>query len=149
MASTYLPILNWPIYSGWSAYTPVIPKLYWDAISAEQRLKQLCCNYDKLEHYMDYIAELTNNWVLEYVQKTQEQLDNFDKLIKDGYKKALDEWIERDLPDFITQAIKMVFFGLTDDGYFCAYIPKSWQGIQFDTIMDYSNDNYGRLVLKY
>ncbi len=149
MASTYLPTLNWPIYSGWTAYTPVIPKVYWDVYSQEQRIKWLFCNTDKLQHYMDYIAELTNEWVLEYSEGVQEELDNFSALIESGYKEALNAWIERDLPDVIAKAIKMVFFGLTMDGYFCAYIPKSWQGIQFDTIMDYSSDNYGHLVLKY
>lgn len=149
MATTYLPTLNWPIYSGWTAYTPVIPKVYWDVYSQEQRIKWLFCNTDKLQHYMDYIAELTNQWVLEYSEGVQEQLDNFAALIEAKFKPALDEWMQKCLPDYIEQAIKMVFFGLTMDGYFCAYIPKSWKGIQFDTVMDYSSDNYGRLVLKY
>ena len=41
-----------------------------------------------------------------------------------------------------------VFFGLTQDGYFCANV--AWQlNCVFDTIMDYSNENYGRLTLTY
>lgn len=146
---TYLPGLNFPIYSGWTQYTPVIPKLYWDVYSAEQRIKMLCMNFDKVEHYLDYVATLMNDWNIEFSEEMQEQIASMWEFINDGYKKAISEWFKEDLPDIISAAIKMVFFGLTDDGYFCAYIPSSWNGIVFDTISDYLSDNYGCLVLKY
>ena len=34
-------------------------------------------------------------------------MDNFAQLIEDGYKEALDAWIERDLPEVIEKAVKM------------------------------------------
>lgn len=46
-------------------------------------------------------------------------------------------------------AIKMVFFGLSDDGYFVAYIPNSWDCITFGTILDCESPDYGKLTLSY
>lgn len=43
---------------------------------------------------------------------------------------------------------RYVFFGLTEDGYFCAYTPPKW-AIEFDTDMDYESDTYGCLKIKY
>ncbi len=149
MPLSYLPTLNWPIYSGWSAFTPTIPKMYWDVYSQEQTIKELCCNYSKLQQYMDYIAKLTNDWVKEFTDASDEELDNFMKLIESGYKDALDKWIARDLPDIVKAAIKMVYFGLNSDGYFVAYIPDSWKEINFDTGAIYGRSDYGRLKLRY
>ena len=49
----------------------------------------------------------------------------------------------------IDSSIKMVFFGLNEDGYFVAYIPNSWDCITFGTIMDCESPNFGRLTLSY
>lgn len=53
-----------------------------------------------------------------------------------------------DFDEIISKTMKMVFFGLTDDGYFCAYIPDTWDDIQFDTGMIYGEPEYGRLILE-
>ena len=55
-----LPVLNVIPYSGWTAWTPVIPKMYWDVYSAEQRLKAICERLGKTEQYMDYVADEVN-----------------------------------------------------------------------------------------
>lgn len=49
-----------PPYWGWTAYTPVIPKFYWDVYSQEQRIKHLCEEYDRLAHYASMLAEEIN-----------------------------------------------------------------------------------------
>ena len=146
---TYLPGFNFPIYSGWTQYTPVIPKLYWDVYSAEQRMKQLCMNFDKVEHYLDYMASVFNEWNIEFTDKLESELDAMWKAVHEGYDTAISEWFINSLPDIIDKAIHMVFFGLTEDGYFIAYIPDSWDEIIFDTIMDINSDNYGRLTLSF
>lgn len=147
--ATYLPGLNFPIYSGWTQYTPVIPKLYWDVYSAEQRMKQLCLSFDKVEHYLDYIAGMMNEWNIEFTQELQDELAKMWEQINSGYEDAIDEWFKNDLPGIIEKAIKMVFFGLSEDGYFLAFIPDSWNEIQFDTGYSYADQNtYGRLILE-
>ena len=41
----------------------------------------------------------------------------------------------------LTQAVQLVWFGLTDDGHFMAVIPENWSDVQFDTT------NEGQLML--
>lgn len=57
------------------------------------------------------------------------------------------------LEEIIQNAIKNVWFGLTDSGYFVAYIPESWSDVQFATTgLDITVANvpeYGHLVVKY
>ncbi len=62
---------------------------------------------------------------------------------------ALINWAAENMPGVIQMIVKFVSFGLTRDGYFIAYIPKTWQFIQFDTIMDHKQDLYGHLVLRW
>lgn len=143
---TYIPGLNFPIYSGWGQYTPVIPKLYWDVYSQEQRLKQLCMNFDKVEHYLDYVAELMNSWNIEFTEEIEQELTEMWEQIHAGYIDAMNEWFEK---DFFRELVKQVFFGLTLDGYFVAYIPESWEDIYFDTGMIYGTEEYGRLILQF
>ena len=146
---SYLPTLNWPIYSGWTQFTPTIPKLYWDVYSQEQRIKELCCNYSKAEQYLDFVAKLTNDWVGEYTDEVQAALDELEELLWNGLEHAVDKWIAEHLEYIYDHTIKQIYFGLTDDGYFVAYIPDSWDDITFDTIMNFSSPNYGCLTLSY
>ena len=146
---SYLPTLNWPIYSGWTAFTPTIPKMYWNVYSQEQIIKQLCKNYDKCEQYLDAVAKLTNDWVGEYTDEVQAKLDELEMLLWNGLEGAVDKWISENLEYIYNHTIKQIYFGLTSDGYWCAWIPDSWADITFDTIMNYSDPNYGSIVLKY
>ena len=146
---TYLPGLNFPIYSGWTQYTPVIPKLYWDVYSAEQRMKQLCMNFDKVEHYLDYIAQLCDEWNIEFTEELENQIKQMWDAVNSGYEDAIKEWLEKDGVKIIGELVKMVFFGLNDEGYFVAYIPDSWSDINFETEMDYESENYGHLILVF
>ena len=71
----------------------------------------------------------------------------------ESFKDALVTWMRNNALDIIGELIKMVFFGLTDSGYFVAYIPESWDDIIFNTtdydifIADFNE--YGHLVLSY
>lgn len=72
---------------------------------------------------------------------------DFDKAFLD----SLYEWLTKNVPDILSSVIKQVWFGLTDTGYFCAYIPDSWQDIIFKTtgydIELALQPEYGHLVL--
>lgn len=146
---SYLPTLNWPIYSGWTAFTPTIPKLYWDAYSQEQRIKMLCKNFSKAEQYLDYIAQMTNDWSGEYTEEVQQKLDEFEALLDFGSETTITNWINNNLDFIFEQVVKQVYFGLTLDGHFVAYIPDGWDDIIFDTGMVYGLDTYGRLILRW
>lgn len=144
--ASYLPGLNFPIYSGWTQYTPVIPKFYWDVYSAEQRMKQLCLGFDKLEHYVDFMSEQLQEWNLEFTEELENELTKMWQEVHSGYRKALKYWFEH---DFFRECVNQVFFGINTDGHFVAYIPESWSDIVFDTGADYTLDTYGRLILRW
>ena len=44
-------------YSAFTKYTPALPQFYWDVYSAEQRIKDICLELDKLASYGTYLAE--------------------------------------------------------------------------------------------
>lgn len=145
----YLPTLNWPIYSGWTAFTPTIPKMYWNVYSQEERIKDLCCQYKKAEQYLDFVAQMTNDWVGEYTDEVQAALDELEKLLWNGIEEGVDKWISEHMEYIYNHTIKQIYFGLTEDGYLCAWIPESWDDITFDTIMNFSSPHYGCLTLSY
>lgn len=147
--ASYLPGLNFPIYSGWTQYTPVIPKLYWDVYSAEQRMKQLCMSFDKVEHYLDYIANMMNEWNIEFSEEMEKQFTDLWNTVNGSFQDDFDRWFNANINRYIKEAISQVYFGLTLDGYFIAYIPESWDDIIFDTGMVYGEDTYGRLMLRW
>lgn len=72
-----------------------------------------------------------------------------DDVIKEINELVDDDTIMQLVVNAISEAIKMVFFGLTDDGYFVAYIPNSWDCITFGTILDCNSPDYGKLTLSY
>lgn len=72
-----------------------------------------------------------------------------DDVIKEIKTIVDDDTIMKLVIDAISEAIKMVFFGLSDDGYFVAYIPNSWSCITFGTILDCESPDYGKLTLSY
>lgn len=43
-------------YSRWSTISPpVVPKLYWDAYSQEERIKRICMRINSIEGYLNYL----------------------------------------------------------------------------------------------
>lgn len=73
---------------------------------------------------------------------------NFPKEISDAIKN----WITANFYDIVGDMAKTVWFGLTDAGYFVAYIPESWDEVKFKTTgYDYTTElqpEYGHLVLQ-
>lgn len=136
-------------YGSFTAYTPALPQFYWDVYSAEQRIKHICYEIDKLIAYADSLG-VNLNVTHEDVAKLQEDMQN----LKDGglidlYEAQIYQWVQDHMPEVILACIKQVYFGLTDDGYFCAYIPDAWSDIVFDTGMVYGRSDYGRLILRF
>lgn len=131
-------------------YTPVVPKLYWDVYSAEQRMKWLCMEWDRIEHYLLDLCNQTNR-NSDDIAELQHQFEEFKEHgFDDYYRKVIEQWVLDNFADIIENAIKTLFFGLTEDGYFCAYVPKNWSKyMSFDTGADYKADDYGCLKIAY
>ena len=129
--------------------TPVLPSLYWNVYSAEQRWKAIGEHLKKLCDYVEYLGDEVN-----VDRDTINQLlADFETFKESGfidyYEELIQKWIDDNFGDIISYGIKQVYFGLTSDGYFCAYIPESWSDIVFDTGMVYGRSDYGRLILRF
>lgn len=140
------PLFPWP---GWMPTTPVLPKLYWEAITPEQELQELCKRLHVLYDYASQLGVVTT----EQGEQIKQLIAQFEKFMESGfddyYKEQLTAYIEEHFSELMQQILNHgVYFGLTDDGYFCAN--AVWQlTVYFDTIADYTSDDYGRLVLNY
>lgn len=145
----YMPPNPVPLWPAFFPSAPVVPKLYYDALSPEQRIKKLCEELHRLCEYANLLGENIN---LDHAAIEQLQAD-FQRFI-DGefdqyYKDVIYKWISDNFADLISAGIQQVYFGLTDDGYFCAYIPDSWDEISFDTGAVFGRSDYGRLILRF
>ena len=65
---------------------------------------------------------------------------------------AIKNWITANFYDIVGDMAKTVWFGLTDAGYFVAYVPESWNEVVFKTTgYDYTTElqpEFGHLVLQ-
>ena len=114
----------------------------------------------KLAEYLKSTADTMNRWKAEHEQEYQELLAHVNAIqdwidgleegdIPQALLDGLASWIDKNIEDLIGKNIRYVWFGLTDDGYFVAYMPESWQELWFDTVMDFQNEYYGHLLIKY
>lgn len=102
------------------------------------------------------VAEL-EAWRSEHEEEYNELKQMYDDIMTgnfpDSMIEALKRWLRKNAFDIIGEMVKMVFFGLTDSGYFVAYIPESWADITFKT-SEYDINipmfgEFGHLVLYY
>lgn len=136
-------------YGSYTAYTPALPQFYWDVYSSEQRIKHICYEIDKIINYADSLG-VQLNVTHDDVAKLQEDFEKFKESgFNEYYEKQIEQWIQDNATTLFEKLAKMVFFGLTDDGHFCAYIPDSWSDITFDTGAVYGQADYGRLILRF
>lgn len=141
------PIPPWPMFLMGSP--PVVPALYWDAVSDEQRIHDICCELHRLIEYANSIG-MQVNLNAEDIERLEAELEDFRTSGFDQYyQEQFLAWLEEHLQLIWERLGKMVWFGLTSDGYFCAYVPESWSDITFDTGAVYGTAEYGRLILRY
>lgn len=134
---------------GWTDFTPALPDFYWDVYSAEERIKKLCLELHKLCDYANMLGENINidHVLIDELQHTFEEFmaSGFD----DYYKEQVARWIDENFQTIMNGLLgHMLFFGLTQDGYFTAYIPPKWAFV-LDTELNYSSENYGCLEIVY
>ena len=114
--------------------------------------------YDESLSYYEVLCKVVD-YINKLIDTDKEIIDDIDALVKD--MNIVNEWIKNfdaNVYNILTKEIEkyiatMIFFGLTDDGYFVAYIPESWDDITFyttelDIFLDLEPE-YGHLVLAY
>lgn len=101
----------------------------------------------------DEAIDALNAWKNEVDPEIKDLKELYDMMMSgdlpEGVQNAISEWLSVNAIDLMGELIKNVYFGLTNDGYFCAFIPQSWNWVTFDTITDFSDPLYGHLVLQY
>ena len=92
----------------------------------------------------------------EYVDTADKFLELYNAMLTGDFPQpvqdAFNKWMRENAIDLVGDLVHLVFFGLTDDGYFVAYIPEAWDDITFGTtgLDDFpSGIPYGHLTLSY
>lgn len=136
-------------YAGLFDSTPTIPKFYWDVKSQEQRIKIMCY---LIQGLVDNYAS-TDSQIQKNAADIKELQDRFQQFVEHGfdeyYEQQVIEWISQHIELVYDKLARQVYFGLTSDGYFCAYVPDSWSEVTFDTGAVYGTQEYGRLILRF
>lgn len=97
-----------------------------------------------------------DGWMDQHQAEYEELKALYDQIIAgnfpDSIKQAFANWMSINALDLVGEMTKLVIFNITNDGYFVAYIPESWDDILFgttgyDTILP--GYDYGHLVLSY
>lgn len=147
MSIVNFPLMGWPAF--YMATAPTIPSFYWDVVSDEQRIKEICCRLGSLIDYVQILTDGENQTASE-LEELKELFEQFQESgFDDYYKEQIQEWIANNLATLWSMFASQVYFGITDNGYFCAYVPESWKDITFDTGTTYGTNTYGRLILRY
>lgn len=133
VGSTIKPLKYW--------VQKVLPLVYDDSLSYYELLDKVVLKLNE--------AINSNNEVVNYVGGITDDLEELEAEIE-----ALLNGDLRDIiVDYISEAIKHVYFGLTDSGYFVAYIPENWREVVFNTtgydIEVSQTSEYGHLTLTY
>lgn len=116
----------------------VLPLVYDDSLSYYE---VLCKVVDYLNKVIAGTTGVIDDWqeLKNDIEEVQKWIDNFDTVFAE---KIITEHLA-----------SMVFFGLTDSGYFVAYVPEKWDNIHFGTTgLDTDapiQPEFGHLVLLY
>lgn len=111
--------------------------------------------YDDSLSYYEVLCKVVK-YINDLIDSDKEIVENANELKKE--LAQVQKWIDNFDTTYIEQVIAetiatMVFFGLTDTGYFVAYIPDTWDDITFQTTgWDTETDlmpEYGHLCLAY
>lgn len=137
------------IIAGLTGFTPAIPKFYWDVDSQEQGIKQLCKTIGLIVDFLDQVSEQVNSDATS-IEELKALFAKFQESgFEDYYKQQLAEWFDNNAGEIYKRLVTQVYFGLTEDGRFCAYVPESWSDVTFDTGAVYGRSDYGRLILQF
>ena len=108
--------------------------------------------YEVLCKVVKYINDLidSDKEIIEDVNALRADMNEVQNWIDSFDYEPLLETVKQIVNEYITAG---VYFGITDSGYFCAYIPNAWDEIRFNTTgldIDIPTETeYGHLVLSY
>ena len=105
---------------------------------------------------LDELIAAIKSWIEETQPTINELLELYNNILKgdfpDSIKDGLYIWMKENASNIMTELVQMVFFGVTNDGYFVAYIPEGWDFLTFGTsgLDDFPvGVDFGHLTLSY
>ena len=126
-----------------------LPMVLDDGLSYIERVNKMNYLLNEMTKTLNLLGTDLKAWA-DYVEQLYEILKQFmESGFDDYYKQQVIEWIDQHLTWLFTTIARQVYFGLTLEGYFAAYIPDGWSDIVFDTGANYTLDTYGRLILRW
>lgn len=101
-------------------------------------------------------VDALNEWKSQF-EEDYEELHRWIEIINSGnlppaMEEGLLRWAEAHIQDLVGAVLPTVFFEITEDGYFAAYVPASWEDVHFGTsgLDDFPvGVDYGHLTLIY
>jgi hypothetical protein len=142
----YVPLVVRPLLA--YAIQKVLPAVYDDSLSYYEVLAKV---QQKLDEVVASLANL-NDWQEAQDAVMTQLVQMVEDFINGGYRDDFDQfaqaWLRANVEEALALGSHMVFFGLTDDGYFEATIPQKWAMV-FGTIVDYDDPNFGSLTITY
>lgn len=137
----------------------------WNGWVELNSFKLWCCNtlpaiFDESMSYYEVLCKVMEilNGAIDDINLTKENLQAFQESVNQQFSDLKSgTWIDGTIPylDMLLKKFIPVAMlpGLTEDGYFCVWIPHSWNTIQFattgyDTVAPEQLE-YGHLVMYY
>lgn len=116
--------------------------------------------FDESMSYIEVLCKVIEicNGSMSDIDILKEEIEQFKEEVEEQFENLKNgTWIEGTIP-YLEKLLKeyipvAMFPGITEDGYFCIYIPKSWDSIMFattgyDTVVPCQLE-YGHLVIYY
>lgn len=104
----------------------------------------------------DETIQALNDWISVNEPKLNDMETLYNALISgnlpEGVQQGIEKWCNENMADLIAQMARLVFFGITDAGYFVAYVPESWADIIFNTTgydITIPDVDFGHLTLSF
>ena len=126
-----------PTYNDDSDYTTNAPSYYEDLARKQELMERLAIRIWEYDTTLYEKLKMVQETLQKYADILDGKIDDFDNIILNETIR----WLNENMEDILTQAVKIAWFGLTDDGYFMAVIPENWKDVIFDTT------NEGQLML--
>ena len=126
-----------PRYESDADYTTNAPSYYDDLARKQKLIKELAMKIWEYDQILASKLKEVEDTLKQYSDILDGKIEDFDNIIL----TKTENWLAENMEGILTEAVQIVWFGLTDDGYFMAVIPENWKDIQFDTTAE------GQLVL--
>ena len=119
-----------PIYNDDSDYTTNAPSYYDDLARKQKLIKELSLKIWEYDQILASKLKEVEDTLKQYSDIIDGKVEDFDNIILDKTEK----WLSENMAEIMSDAVKMAWFGLSDDGYFIAVIPDSWvDDVRFST----------------